>query len=222
MVGEEADPQVEPEQRLCDGHEHHGPQRAEEEEGRHEEEADVGGQQPGLGEGATVAAADEGHDAGHVQVEGLEEEQGDEEDGLDTGCHPAEPSEGPGLLGGVDEDAGGHVRVLVGAVGMGMVAVVLGQPPSEAEPGEQVGHHHPDQVVGPPAVADLTVACVVADEPQLGQHEGQPDRDRQVPPAVPDDHRHRHQGAEGSDRGPDLYGVVAAPPGKQPPLAHGP
>ena len=75
MVGDKADAQVEAEQRLGDDDERHRPPGGEDEEWRDEEDASVHGQQRGLEERGPVPTPGERHNAGHVQVQGLEKHQ---------------------------------------------------------------------------------------------------------------------------------------------------
>jgi hypothetical protein len=89
-----------------------------------------------------------------------------------------------------------------------VVAVVLGDPPAEAHPDQQVGMGQADQVVGAPGTEDLPVAGVVADEGELGAHHRQPGGGDQLPPGIPDD------GEGGRPGGQE--GQVEADPGRVP------
>ena len=75
--------------------------------------------------------------------------------------------------GGERQRADRDVGVLVLVVGVGVVTVVLVDPPAVAQPDGQVAVQQADHVVGPPGPEDLPVPGVVADEPELGEHERQ-------------------------------------------------
>jgi hypothetical protein len=80
------------------------------------------------------------------------------------------------LVAGVGQRPRLEIGVLARLIGVGVVSVVLVEPPAEAESGAQVGQHHADGVVALPVPADLAVAGVVGDEAELGQGEGDPER----------------------------------------------
>ncbi len=125
-----------------------------------------------------------------------------------------------GLVGHVDEGPRHQVGVLLGPVGVGVVPVVLGLPPAEAEPGQQVGHEQPDQVVVASLGEDLVVSGIVADEAELGEHEGQAHGHDQVPPAVAHQDGRDPEEDQRGEQGGDLHRVVGPTTAQQPLVAH--
>jgi hypothetical protein len=98
----------------------------------------------GTGSGAV---GDEVSHAGDPQVERLQQQR------EESPCLVAveQTGDGPaclGLPGGEHQCAGADVGVLVLVVGVGVVAVVLVDPPAVAEPHADVGEHDPERVVG--------------------------------------------------------------------------
>ena len=103
---------------------------------------------------------------------------------LDPGEPPGQALAGLHLVTGVGERARLEVGVPARLVGVGVVAVVLVEPPGEAESGAQVGEHHADDVVALPVATDLAVAGVVGDEAELAQGEGHAEGHDDGPPAA--------------------------------------
>jgi hypothetical protein len=119
-----------------------------------------------------------------VEVGGLQQEQGEEQPGLMAGDEAHQPVLGGGLARGEGEGGDADVGVQVLVVGVGVVGVVLGHPPAEADPDQQVGVGQPNPVVGPPGAEDLAVPGVMADEGELGEHHRQIAGDGQLPPRL--------------------------------------
>jgi hypothetical protein len=115
---------------------------------------------------------------------------------------------GVGLVGGEGEGGDADVGVQVLVVGVAVMVVVLGDPPAEAHPDQQVGVDEADQVVGTPGTEDLAVAGVVADECELGEHHRQVEGGQELPPGIPQD------GEGGPPTGEQ--GKVEADPGRIP------
>src|SRR5215207_4771080 len=132
-------------------------------------------------------------------------------EGLGAGDHPGQAVFAAGLGGGEGEHGDADVGVQVLVVGVGVVGVVLGHPPAKADPDQQVAMDQPDQVVGPAAAEDLTVAGVVADKGQLGRHHGKVGGHQQLPPG-------RTQQDKGGQAG-GQQAQVAAHPGPVPAAA---
>src|SRR5215211_8656000 len=105
-------------------------------------------------------APEDGLGAGQVQVSRLQQQQREEQPALGAGDQPDQPVLGAGLVGGEGERGDADVGVQVLMVGVAVVGVVLGDPPAEADPNQQVGVEEPDQVVGPPGPEELAVAGV--------------------------------------------------------------
>jgi hypothetical protein len=74
---------------------------------------------------------------------------------------------GPDLAGGERDCPATDVRVAADLVGMGMVAVVLGDPPAVAEPDQKVAVNPADQAVCTFGAGDLAMPGVVPDEAGL-------------------------------------------------------
>jgi hypothetical protein len=100
-------------------------------------------------------------------------------------------------------------------VGVAVVAVVLGDPPAEADPDQQVGMDQADQVVGASAAEDLPVAGVVADEGDLGEDDRQVGGGHQLPPGVLQGDEGDPSGGEQDEVENELGGVVPVPPVQQ-------
>jgi hypothetical protein len=99
-----------------------------------------------------------------------------------------------------------------------MVKVVLGDPPAEAHPDQQVGVDQADQVVGTPGTEDLAVAGVVADERELGEDHRQVEGGDQLPPGIPQDGEGHPAGGEQGQVEADPGRIPAAPTVQQPGL----
>src|SRR4029450_7322939 len=127
------------------------------------------------------------------------------------GQQPDQPVPGVGLVGGEGQGGDADVGVQVLVVGVGVVGVVLGDPPAEADPDRQVGVQQPDPVVGPPGPEQLAVAGVVADEGQLGEPHRQIGGDGQLPPRLAEHGEDRPAGGQQGQVDGDLGGVTAAP-----------
>jgi hypothetical protein len=80
--------------------------------------------------------------------------------------------------------------------------------------------HQPDQVVGPPGTEQLTVAGVMADKGDLGEHHRQKRGGDQLPPGVPKDGEGDPAGGQQPQVEADPGPIPAAPPLQQPSLLH--
>ena len=78
------------------------------------------------------------------------------------GAHPVAALD---LAGGERDRPAPDVRVAADLVGMGMVAVVLGDPPAVAEPNQQVAVNPADQAVHALGAGDLAMPGVVPMKP---------------------------------------------------------
>jgi hypothetical protein len=113
------------------------------------------------------------------------------------------------------------VRVAADLVGMGMMAVVLGDPPAVAEPNQQIAMNPADQAVRTLRAADLAMPGVVPDEAGLGEHHRQEDRDQHLPPRPPEHGEHSPADGQQHQVQADLEAVVDRPPPQQAgPLHH--
>jgi hypothetical protein len=145
-----------------------------------------------------------------VQVGRLQQQQREEQPGLMAGDQPDQPVLGAGLVGGEGQGGDADVGVQVLVVGVAVVVIVLGHPPAEAHPNQQVGVEEADQVVGPPGPEELPVAGVVADEGELGEHHRQIGGGAQLPPRRPQDGEGYRPGGQQGQVEADLGGVPAA------------
>src|SRR5215216_7218402 len=153
-------------------------------------------------------APDDGLGAGQVQVGCFQQQQGEEQPALVAGNQPDQPMLGAGLVGGEGQGGDADVGVQVLVVGVGVVGVVLGDPPAEADPGEQVGVEQAHLVVGAAGAEELAVAGVVAEEGELGEDHRQVGGGEQLPPGVAQDDEGGPAGGE--------QGQVEADPGRVP------
>ena len=142
---------------------------------------------------------------------GLQQQQREEQPGLVAGEQPDQPVPGAGLAVGEGQRGDADVGVQVLVVGVGVVGVVLGDPPAEADPDQQVGVQQADPVVGGSGAGDLAVAGVVADKGELGEHHRQVGGGDQLPPGVPDDGEGGPAGGQQGQVEADPGGVPAAP-----------
>ncbi len=108
-------------------------------------------------------------DTGDAQHDRLELQQGEEQERLVLGHPPGESSFGAGLLDGEGQRGNVDVGVFVLVVGVGVVPVVLVDPPPVADPGHRRVDVS-DQIVTPPRGEDLPVPGIMPDEGELGEH----------------------------------------------------
>lgn len=157
---------------------------------------------------------------GHVQGESFQEQHREEQPGLLTGQPGVRSAAHAGLVLGEGDRAVGDVGVAVDVVGVGMVTVVLGDPPAVAEADQQVGVQVAEQAVDALGGGDLVVSGVVPDEPGLGEHHREEGGGHQLPPRLPDQGERGPADGQQEQVRPDLDGVVAGPPLEQPALFH--
>jgi hypothetical protein len=173
-------------------------------------------EQAGLGHpGFGAAPAQQRPYADHVQVQSFQEQHREEQPGLAAGKPGAQTAPGAGLIRGERDRPAGHVGITAHLVGVGVVAVVLGDPPAVAEPDQQVAVDPADQVVGTPRAGDLAVADVVPDEPGLGEHDPEKDGDKQLPPGPAERSEHGPSADEQQQVRRDLDAVIGRPPSQQ-------
>ncbi|GAA4364654.1 hypothetical protein GCM10023088_09160 [Actinomadura verrucosospora] len=153
-------------------------------------------------------------DARQVQVESFQEQHREEQPGLAAGQPYAESAAGLGVVAGEGDRAGGDVGVAVDLVGVGVVLVVLGDPPAVAETDQQVAVQPSKQDVDPLGTGDLLVARVVAEERGLGERGRQERRHRELPPGRADQHEGGPARGEEQQVRRGLHPVVAGPPGQ--------
>jgi hypothetical protein len=91
---------------------------------------------------------------------------------------------------------------------MGMVGVVLVNPPAEAQPDEHVSYGEAEQA----SAEHLVVPRIMADEAELGEDDPRQCGDGEGRPGVADDNEQDPSSQEGEDRQGDLQSVVAGPP----------
>jgi hypothetical protein len=98
---------------------------------------------------------------------------------------------------------------------VGVVAVVLVDPPAERQPNREVAVQQPDQPVGPTGPEDLPVAGVMAEEPGLGEDHGQVPGGGQLPPRIAQQHEDRPPGDDQQRIDGDFRRVVSRVPVEQ-------
>src|SRR5512133_4389941 len=106
----------------------------------------MGHQQQPFDRVGPARAPQDGLGAGQMQVGRLQQQQGEEQPGLMAGDQPDQSLFGGGLVGGKGQGGDADVGVQVFVVGGGVVAVVLGHPPVETHPDQQVGVDQADPV----------------------------------------------------------------------------
>ena len=84
-------------------------------------------------------------------------------------------------------DSCADIGVAAHLVGMGMVGVVLVNPPAEAQPDEHVSHGEAEQAIAPACAEHLVVPRIMADEAKLGDDDPRPCGDGEGRPRVADD-----------------------------------
>ena len=142
------------------------------------------GEQPGLPGPVPGGPADQRADARHVQAGRFQQQQREEQVGLEAEHQPGQAPAGPRLGFAEGQHADRDVGVRAFLVGVGVVAVVLTDPPAVAQPDAQVAEQDAEDVVASPGAEDLLVPGVVAQEADLGEHDGQEYGHRQLPPRV--------------------------------------
>ena len=161
-------------------------------------------EQPRLPGPVTGGAAGQRPDAGHVQADRFQQQHREEQVGLKTERQPGQPRGLAGLGFGEGQHAYHDVGVRAFLVGVGMVAVVLADPPAVAQPNAQVAEQDADDVVGLTGAEDLAVPGVVTQEPDLREHDGQERGHGQLPPRVTDHGEGCPPGGQQHDGGTDL------------------
>ena len=166
----------------------------------------------------TVAdpAAGEGPEAGYVELDGLQHQQREEQVPLMARDEPGQAALGARLAGRERQRADVDVRILFLLVRVGVVAVVLVDPPAVAEPDGQVAVHQPDDVVGALGPEYLLVSGVVADEADLREHTREEDGHHELPPRIAQQDEDRPAGDQQCAGGGDACHVVARPFVQQP------
>jgi hypothetical protein len=98
---------------------------------------------------------------------------------------------------------------------MGVMAVVLVDPPAVAQADDEVRQHEPGRVVGPLRAEDLPMARVMPDESHLGEQHREDRSHQELPPRFADreEGAGRRDGHGGRHCHPDR--VVTAPPPEQ-------
>ena len=135
---------------------------------------------------------------------------------------PEAAAPGAGLRPGEHDATGDDVRITADVIGVGVVAVVLLDPPAVAQPDQQVRAHQAQQVVVAPGTEHLPMACVVAEEAELDEHDRQERRDHQLPPRRPEQGEHRPPHRKQRHGEGDPGTVVAGAPIQQPGRTHQP
>src|SRR5262249_48387785 len=128
---------------------------------------------------------------------------------------PGEAAATCGLANGEGQGADVDVGVLALVVGVGVVAVVVVEPGAVGKSDGEVRRRDPGDVVGAPRGEDRPVPGVVGEEPDLGEDDGEDDRDGQLPPGVADQHEGRPAGSKRGGGSGDLPAVVAGTTIKQ-------
>ena len=192
VVGSEGAGQVQPKDTLLYGDERQGPPWRQDYEDDGQVHGGMGDEQDGFGGRVAHRLGAQGPCARDVQAQRLQASQGEEQGGLVPGHHPAQACLGAGLLHRPGDHAGTDVGVGADLVGAAVMTVVLVHPVPVADARGQVGAGQAGQVVPPARSEDLAVADVMAQEANLGEHDGEVGGYEQLVPRV----------AENGDGGP--------------------
>ncbi len=123
-----------------------------------------------------------------MQSDPLEQKEREEQPSLVTGQDSPRAAAALSDVGGKGKGqrAAADVGISANHVGVRVMGVVFGNPPSEAQAREQVAGHQPDQLVGPTGFEYLVVAGIMGDEVHLCEQEGEKGCNAQRHPGVPD------------------------------------
>jgi hypothetical protein len=149
-----------------------------------------------------------------VQMKPFQEQHREEQPRLVAAQPGTQPVAGLDLGGGERDRPATDVRVAADLVGMGMTAVVLGDPPAVAEPNQEIAVNPADQAVRTLGAGDLAMPGVVPDEASLGEHHRQEDRDHHLP-RLPEHGERSPAGVQQHQVQADLEAVVDWPPPEQ-------
>src|SRR5882757_10375311 len=110
--------------------------------------------------------------AGHVQAEAFQQQQREEQRRLMLGYPAGQSTLGVALAFGEGEQLDVQVGIVVLVIGVGVMAIVLLDPPRIAETDEPTMKNAHD-IVGPQVAEDLPMYGVVSDERKLAKHHGE-------------------------------------------------
>jgi hypothetical protein len=183
VVGGEADPDVQTEDRLLDGEELDGAYRGKRQQQHGDPDGDVQHQQCRLDRPVLVPAPD-GEHAGDVEVPPLEQQQREEDHLLVSGDPPEDALLAGCLVIRPRQDAALDIGIAAQLIRMAVVPVVLVDPPPIAEPHAESSDEGADHVVAATDAADLLVTGVMSEERELPEHGPGVRRDRELPQTV--------------------------------------
>ena len=125
----------------------------------------------------TAAAEDRLH-AGHVQPQPLEEQHEGKERSLQAIPQTDPCRSGLTRCSDAERDqTRPDVRVPPHLVGVRVMRVVLGHPPSDAQPGERVADRQADEPVDSCRTNDLLMTGIMAEKDDLSEQDGEKDGD---------------------------------------------
>ena len=128
--------------------------------------------------------------AGNVEVQTLQGEQREEQHGLVAGDRSRQPTGSiRGLRGREGEHAFADVRIMIFLIRIGVVTDVLVDPPTDAQPGQQIARQQPDHRIAGTGRRDLLVAAVVSKKRHLGGGHTQQHSWHQHQPRLADRHK---------------------------------
>ena len=118
------------------------------------------------------------------------------------------------------DDPRPDIRIPADLVGVRVMGIVLGNPPTKAQSRQEVRNAQPHDPVGPVGSKNLLVSGIVAEEDHLGEHQRQERGDCQRGPRVADEEKRRPCAGEAEDGQSDLGRISPGSPGQQPGRAH--
>ena len=173
-----------------------------------------------LGPPGLAGTAQQRPHARDVQMKPFQEQHREEQPRLVAAQPGTQPVAGLELAGSERDRAATDVRITADLVGMGMMAVVLGNPPTVAEPNQKIAVNPADQAVRTLGAGNLAMPGVMPDEAGLGEHHSQEDRDQHLPPRLPEHGERSPADGQQHQVQADLQAVVDRPsPGQPGPFA---
>jgi hypothetical protein len=154
-------------------------------------------------------------DARHVQREPLQHQEREEEIALPPGQPTGETAPALRCRRCERERTGSQVGVCALLVRVGVVTVVLSQPPAIAQPGEEPRDHPRGPFVPAVRGEDLVVCGIVSQEAELGEHDRQRRGEHELEPRVAKEHEDNPDRDERRNQSDDLEPVVGIAPLEQ-------
>jgi len=173
MIGREYQGQIEPEEHLLRDEEQEGMRPTEEKTEQAQEPTRVKDEETPFDSGMRDAIAQQESDAVIFQHERFEQRQRKETEMLVSDGEAREPALAGGLVFGESEQRNIDVGVGGDVVRRAVMAVMLVEPPTEAEPEQQIRMNQANGFIRAGLIEDFLVAGIVNDKTELGEDEGE-------------------------------------------------